>query len=165
MRRSIFLYLFVFALLLTIFEYVNARRMLEGKNNEIENLEYKLAESEKKNDSLDAENTSLNYFTLNSNEEAISYFEEQGLDAAEVAQQIENQIISQNKADSDNTLVPYEGMEGKMRVNKIKILNHKWIIADFTDGTYWGEMFITYYIDENKNLVLNTEESFLYPKN
>ncbi|HET8754331.1 MAG TPA: hypothetical protein VFM59_08210 [Salinimicrobium sp.] len=164
MRKSLFLYLFVFAALLAIFQYVNARRMLESKNEDIEALENELASTQQQNDSLASENSSLNYFTLDSNEEAISYFEEQGLDAAEVANQIENQIISQNKADADNPLVPYEGMEGKMRVNKIKILNHKWILADFTDGTYWGEMFISYYIDENNNLILETENSFLYPR-
>lgn len=164
MRRSIFLYLFVFAALLAIFAYVNGRRMLEGKNDEIEVATSKLAKSKKKIDSLESVNSSLNYFTLNSNEEALSYFEEQGLNASEVAQQIENQIISQNKVDADNALVPYEGMEGKMRVNRIKILNHKWILADFTDGTYWGELFITYYIDENNNLILETENSLLYPR-
>ncbi|UJH91838.1 hypothetical protein LZ575_04035 [Antarcticibacterium sp. 1MA-6-2] len=147
----------------TIFIYVNDKKILDAQSRKLENLEERLIEAEESNKTLKGENLNLQYFSLSNNEEAISYFEERGIDAIELAQLVENEIISRNQADRDNELVPFAGMEGKMRINKIKILNHKWIIADFTDGTYWGELFITYDIDENSNLVLNTEKSFLYP--
>lgn len=81
----------------------------------------------------------------------------------EFTSKVEDEIISRNKANEDNKLVPFEGMEGVMRINKVKVLNHKWIIADFTDGKYWGELLISYEMDENNNLQLITEKSFLYP--
>lgn len=164
MRSKILLYAFIFMLMFTIFVYVNDKKILEAKQDIIENLITKVNATEAKNDSLISENLNLNYFSLNQNEEVISYFENRGIDAKELAQKVEDAIISRNRAEEDNELVPFEGMEGVMRVNKVKILNHKWIIADFTDGTYWGELLISYDLDENNNLILNTEKSFLYPR-
>ena len=63
-------------------------------------------------------------------------------------------------------IVPYASSEGRrMMINTVKLLNHKWIIADFSDGEYWGEVFITYEITEDKQLKFNLVESFLYPFN
>lgn len=163
MRSKIFLYLFIFTLMFTIFIYVNDKKILDAKEAQIENLEDKIARVEASNKNITDDNQRLQYFSLERNEEAISYFEERGIDASQLAQVVEDEIIGRNTAASDNELIPYSGMEGVMRINKIKILNHKWIIADFTDGTYWGELFIIYDIDDNNNLILNTEKAFLYP--
>lgn len=163
MRKSLLLYLFVFAVLIIVFQYVNAKNMLASKNERIEKLEERLEAEENFSDSLSSQNASLAVFSLDSNDAALTYFEDRGYDAVQVAQQIEDQIISRNRASEDNELVPFEGMEGAMRINQIRILNHKWIIANFTDGTYWGEVFITYDIDDNNQLHLETEKSLLYP--
>jgi hypothetical protein len=41
---------------------------------------------------------------------------------------------------------PYVGQdkigENKFIINKVKILNHRWIIADFSDGNIWGEVYL-----------------------
>lgn len=165
MRSKIFLYLFIFTLMFTIFIYVNDKKILDSRDADITRLENRLEQEQEKNLNLAGENKDLLYFSLENNEEAISYFEDRGIDPEVLINLIEDEIIGRNKADDDNELVPYAGMDGAMRINKVKILNHKWIIADFTDGTYWGELFISYDIDENRNLQLNTERSFLYPAN
>src|SRR5690606_21547907 len=165
MRSKIFLYLFIFTLMFTIFIYVNDKKILDNKDAYIENLEYKLRKSENTERSLLSENNDLKYFSLSENEEALTYFENNGIDAQQLEQTLEDEIIGRNSANEDNALVPFKGMNGVMRINKIKVLNHKWIIADFTDGTYWGEVLITYDIDEEKNLKFSTEKSFLYPYN
>jgi len=48
-------------------------------------------------------------------------------------------------------------------INKVKLLNHKWIIADFSDGKYWGELFITYVINDDEKIIFNLAKSFMYP--
>jgi hypothetical protein len=58
--------------------------------------------------------------------------------------------------------VPFEGMAGDMKINKLKFLNHKWILADFTDNTYWGEMILEYYFNDKNELELTPIASFLY---
>ena len=165
MRSKIISYLLIFMFLFTIFIYVNDKKILDAKEEKIEKFQDRVAELEKEIEQLENDNLNLNYFSLAENEEAISYFENSGIDSKELSQAIEDEIIGRNTATEDNDLVPFEGMDGVMRINKVKILNHKWIIADFTDGTYWGELFISYELDENKNLILNTEKSFLYPQN
>lgn len=165
MRSKIFLYLFIFTLMFTVFIYVNDKKILDSRDADIARLENRLEEEQEKNRSLLGENKDLLYFSLLNNEEAISYFEERGIDPEVLSELVEEEVIGRNKADVDNELVPYAGMDGVMRINKVKLLNHKWIIADFTDGTYWGELFILYDIDENNNLILNTEKAFLYPVN
>lgn len=165
MRSRIFLYLFIFTLMFTVFIYVNDKKILDSRDADIARLENRLEEEQEKNRNLLVENNDLSYFSLLKNEEAISYFEDRGIDPDVLSRLVEDELIGRNKANEDNDLVPYAGMDGVMRINKVKLLNHKWIIADFTDGTYWGELFILYDIDENNNLILNTEKAFLYPVN
>ena len=164
MRSKIISYLLIFMFLFTIFIYVNDKKILDSKEEKIEKFQERVSQLEKQNEQLERENLNLNYFSLAENEEAISYFEGSGIDSKKLAQIVEDEIIGRNRAAEDNDLVPFAGMEGVMRINKVKILNHKWIIADFTDGTYWGEILISYELDDNKNLILNTEKSFLYPQ-
>ncbi|WP_295179171.1 hypothetical protein [uncultured Christiangramia sp.] len=163
MRSKILMYLFIFALLFCIFIYVNDKRILDSKQEKIEQLEDKLSEVEL-NQEQQSIATSEDYFNLQDNEDAITYFQNNGVETEGLITKIEDAIISKNSASNDNPLVPHAGMEGSMRINKIKVLNHKWIIADFTDGSYWGEVFLTYTIQEDGAPVFNTEQSFLYPK-
>lgn len=165
MRSKIFIYLFIFTLMFTIFIYVNDKKILDSRDAQIENLESRLIQSQAVIEELQSRNNELEYFSLSKNEEALTYFENMGINAAELERVLEDEIVGRNRANEGNDLIPFEGIDGVMRINKVKVLNHKWIIADFTDGTYWGELFISYEIDENKNLTLNTEKSFLYPVN
>ena len=162
MRNKILMYLFIFSLLFTIFIYVNDKRILDSKQERIESLENKLMEVEDDfNSSIVEENE--DYFSLEDNEDAITYFENKDIDSQDLILKIEDAIISKNSAEQDNPLVPLAGMEGFMRINKIKVLNHKWVIADFTDGTYWGEVFLSYEVSEDGELNFYPEKSFLYP--
>lgn len=163
MRKNILLYLFIFSLLFTIFIYVNDKKILDSRDADIQNLKGQVELLEMEIDSLAELNENARYFSLLENEDAMTYFENHGIEAATVSETVENELISKNKIDTDNSYVPFDGMEGDMHINKVKILNHKWVIADFTDGTYWGEVFFTYYIDEEGNLELVAEKSFLYP--
>lgn len=163
MRRSFFLYLFVFSLLLAVIIYANGKRIADSKDERINYLEEQLALAQKKTDSLISEKNAADSFSLVTNEEALSYLENRGFNPSEIMERVESELINRNRADADNDLVPFEGMDGYFRINKIKILNHKWLIASFTDGTYWGDLFLTYEIDDEGNLEITTEKAILYP--
>jgi hypothetical protein len=165
MRRSLFLYLFVFTALMAIFMYVSGSQMLEQKEESIAELEQELELANSRNDSLYSEVRNASSFSLESNEEALSYLENRGFDPSNVSRQVEDALISRNRSDADNDLVPYEGMEGFFRINKVKLLNHKWAIASFSDGAYWGDLFVSYELLDNGTLELNTEKAVLYPRN
>ncbi len=161
MRNKILMYLFIFTLLFAIFIYVNDKRILDAKQEKIGSLETQLAEAEAEKEIAISKNE--DYFSLMGNEDAITYFENKGIDTKDIIARIEDALISNNSATEDNPLVPLAGMEGNMRINKIKVLNHKWVIADFTDGTYWGEVFFTYEVDESGTITFYPENSFIYP--
>lgn len=164
MKNKIFLYLFIFAALFILFQFMNAKKAKESYDTKIETLKTKITTKEATIDSLINANMDLTYFSLDSNEDAVSYFEEMGYDANKLALTISDQIVGQNKAGEDNPIIPFVGMEGNMNINKVRLLNHKWIIADFTDGVYWGELFILYEVKEGGVIDFEVEKSFLYPR-
>jgi len=164
MGNKILMYLFIFTLLFTIFIYVNDKKILDSKEERIESLTEKLAEVEAETGNYDDLTTDEDYFSLKNNEDAISYFENKGINSEDLILRIEDAIISKNSIEGDNPVVPVDGMEGDMKVNKIKVLNHKWIIADFTDGTYWGEVFLSYEVAQDGAIEFISEKSFIYPQ-
>lgn len=142
---------------------MNEKKIFENQEKQIASLE-KL--NEKQTDSimkLRDQVAELNYFTLQGNENAMTYLESFGYNAKDIEELVSSQLYDQNLVKGDNPLVPFSGIEGEMKINKLKFLNHKWILADFTDGKYWGEMLLEYVIDDNKQLKLNTIGSLLYP--
>ena len=53
-------------------------------------------------------------------------------------------------------------MEGPVKINKIKVLNHRWIIADFSDGKHWGELFIRYELKKDLGIDFTLVDHLLY---
>lgn len=164
MKKNIYLYLFVFSALLAIFMYVNSKNIVDKYETDITALKEKEEENKKKIMDLEDENLDLLYFNLENNDDALSYFERDGYDTSELIPFFRDELYTLNEGDGDHPLVPYASMTGKkMLINKVRLLNHKWIIADFSDGEYWGEMLLTYEITPNRELKFNVVESLLYP--
>ncbi|MCR8667614.1 hydrolase [Aestuariibaculum sp. M13] len=164
MKQRIFMYLFVFAMLLVLFQFVNSKRVFEDMNKNIGDYKEQLQQYKDSLVTMQHEIADLSHFNLNRNEDAISYFENQGYNTSELIPIIKDELYKLNEVKGEHPMVPYAASEGKrMMINTIKLLNHKWIIADFTDGKYWGEMFLTYYINEDQQIEFNVVESFLYP--
>ncbi|TYA67293.1 hydrolase, partial [Seonamhaeicola marinus] len=112
------------------------------------------------------ENAYLNaaHFNLAHNEDAISYFEADGYNIDSLIPLVKDELYKLNEVKGQHPIVPYGSSEGrKMMINTVKMLNHKWIIADFSDGEFWGEVFLTYQINNNHTVTFTLVESFLYP--
>ncbi|NER16489.1 hydrolase [Spongiivirga citrea] len=151
MRSRIFLYLFVFTALLALFLYVNGNNAMKMQTkkllNSVENR-HELKDSIK---NLLLENEELNRFTLKGNSDAQEYFNDLYIDSLELY--LKDKVYEYNEIKGDNPLIPYEGMEGDMKINSIKILNHRWMIAEFSDGKYWGEVLLRYFYDNDTRKV------------
>jgi len=121
-------------------------------NNKIDSLEnrYKL---------LDKRFTDEIYFSLNDNQEALEHFNYINVDS--LASYIRDELYEKNINQNANNFVPISNTNYKYLINKVKILNHKWIIADFSNGSSWGEMWIEYYFDKNK-VVFDVKDFFIY---
>lgn len=103
------------------------------------------------------------YFSLDTNEEALVYFDD--LDFPVTSARIKDALYNTNLLGEEESLVPYAQMGGKFLINKIKVLNHKWVIADFSDGTFWGELLIKYQVAADGTLTFTVLEHFLYAAN
>ena len=160
------MYLFIFALLLIIFQYVKAKNVFEEYESKITGFENKVTNLEKSNDSLIDLNLDLKYFTINEKEDALTYFENRGYNTQELIPFIKDQLNELNLYEGDeHPLVPYPSLSGnKMLINKISIVNHRWILTDFTDGKYWGELFLTYDLTDDGQLKFKTVEYLIYPR-
>ncbi|GGZ69065.1 hypothetical protein GCM10007028_02510 [Algibacter mikhailovii] len=149
-----------------LFQYVNAKRVFEDMDNKLSKYKSQLVKYKDSVSVLEEDIMEVSHFNLNRNEDAISYFEDQGYEINELIPFIKDELYKLNEVKGDHPIVPYAASEDrKMMINTVKLLNHKWIIADFSDGEYWGEIFLTYEITENKELKFNLVEYFLYPFN
>ena len=166
MKRAIFMYLFFFAMLFVIFQYMNEKKIFGKQENKIESQRNKINKLKDQvkviTDSLETL-SNFDYFSLQGNENAISYIESLGFEALEIETFVSDYIYDQNLKKGNNQLVPYEGINGDMKINKLKFLNHKWILADYTDGRYWGEMVLEYYVKKNREIELKQISSLMYP--
>ena len=160
------MYLFVFSILLVLFQYVNSKRVFEDMNHKLDGYKAQLTKSKDSIAVLQNENLELSHFNLERNEDAISYFENKGYNVSELIPMIKDELYKLNEDKGEHPIIPYGSEEGRrMMINTVKLLNHKWIIADFSDGQFWGELFLTYEITEEKELKFTLAESFLYPLN
>lgn len=162
MKSKIFMYLFFFSILLLLFMFMNQKSIYEKQQKEIDRLTEKVKASTDSISSMEDRILDLNYFTLQGNENPVSYLENIGLDAAEVENTLTEDIYDLNLTKGGNPLINLEGY-GEMRINKVKFLNHRWIQADFSDGRVWGELLIDYFYDENMQVELTPISTVFYP--
>ena len=161
MKKNIFIYLFVFTALILVFQLVNSNKILnrlEGKLSATSKLNKQLKDSIfNVQRQLDASSD----FVLEGNEYALRYFEP--LSIENIEGRVMDALYETNLLRDKNELIPYAAMDRTFLINKVKVLNHRWIIADFSDGTHWGELFLTYEIDKRGGVSFELREQFLYP--
>lgn len=103
------------------------------------------------------------YFSLEHNGNAQNYLEE--YEVTKLIPQVKDALLEYNTGKDGNKYtdqVPFG--DKKFIINKMKVLNHRWIIADFSNGEYWGEVLLKYFVNEDKSISFETIQSFIYPK-
>ena len=165
MKSRVFMYLFIFSALLIIFQYVNSKNIIDKYEKDIKTYEATMTTQEKAIATLEEHNFELNYFNIDRNDKSLDYFVAQGYDTDKLITSISEGLYNMNDYEGDDhPIVPFVSMtDSKLLINKIRILNHRWILANFTDGKHWGEIFVTYEIDANNNLKYKLVEYFMYP--
>ncbi len=162
MKSKIFLYLFIFAALIGLYFFVSGDNRVKDQNVKIEQLN---ASVDGLRDSLQAAQLKvldMQYFSLENNDDALAYYDH--LELENPSRYIADKLLETNEKRGDNPLIPYEGMESDFKINKIKILNHKWIVADFSDGKYWGELVIGYELKDNLGVDFTLLDHLLYTR-
>lgn len=164
MKQRIFMYLFIFTLLIVLFQYVSAKRVFVDMDRELVKSRKEAIKFKDSVAVLRKDNWEASHFNLERNEDAITYFEKDGYKIDALIPFIKDELYKLNEVKGQHPIIPYAASAGrKMLLNTVKMLNHKWIIADFSDGEFWGEIFLTYEITADKELKFTLVESFLYP--
>lgn len=163
MKSNIYLYLFIFSALIAL--YLGVSSWNKERSAELR-IERQKSEINELNDSLQVAQVKwldLQYFSLENNDDALVYYDHLKLE--DPSRYISDKLLETNERKGDNPLVPYEGMESNFKINRIKLLNHKWIIADFSDGKYWGELILKYELKDDLSVDFTLLDHLLYTGN
>ncbi|TDE06980.1 hypothetical protein [Flavobacterium sandaracinum] len=166
MKKSLFLYLSILAVLFAVFTY-----SFLGSEVKFEQERYKKTTT-KLRDSINLLTTKLadaNYFSLEKNENAQNYFDsgssEKRIQYEKLIPVVTEKLLDLNANPKGN---PFTGQDqigaNKFIINKVKVLNHRWIIADFSDGDIWGEVLLKYFVNEDESISFEVNQSLLYQK-
>jgi len=162
MRKSLFLYLFIIAVLMNVFtyKYFTSKEASEQKS-EKENME----------SNTDAKVTPANdygkdAFILENNDRAQNYLYESYKinDIPAFEEKVKQTLLAFNDSPEGNKYTDQVKMgEQKYIINEVKFLNHRWIIANYSNGNLWGEVLLKYFVEENGSISFEIMNSYLYP--
>ena len=157
MKRNLLLYGLVFSVLINIFQMVNSSNILK-RSEEVSTISKK--ELKKAKDSI-VKLIEKDKFSLDNNEYAQEYYFEHNLKALQT--KVKEDLMAFNADKKGNKYVSYEQIgENPFLINSVKILNHRWIIANFSDGKVWGEVLIKYFHNTDKPTDFETVETLIY---
>ena len=162
MKNKIFIYLFVFASLIALYLFVSSGKLAEVKDTKIDKLESEIVSLQDSVQNLNLKVLDMQYFSLENNDDALAYYDHLNLN--DPSRYIADKLLETNEAKGNNPLIPYEGMKGDFKLNKIKILNHEWIVSDFSDGQFWGEVLIKYELKDDTSVDFTMIDHLLYTR-
>jgi hypothetical protein len=162
MKKQLLLYLFIVSLLMNVFTYMYFSKKDISIQKKFDNLALKYKDSLQNlsNTLFDAD-----YFSLDKNDRAQNYLAESNIDYAALQPKIKEALLEYNSDAEGNKYVDQSKMgDQKFIINKIKIVNHRWIIADYSNGELWGEVLLQYFIEPDNSISFQTLSTYLYPK-
>lgn len=165
MKRSLFLYLFIIAALINVFTftfYSNQEKML---SRQIAGTTKKYTDSIA---SLANRLDDANYFSFEQNSNAQDYFAVTApisIPNEKLSMYVIDQLLTYNEDPAGNIYTGQTPLsDKKFIINKAKVLNHRWLIADYSDGTYWGEVLLKYFINSDQTVSFEVMSSILHQK-
>jgi hypothetical protein len=153
--KKIILYALIFSVLMNIFQLMYSTKKFNYDEDRNQKFTLKMNDSIKK---LTVEKEDGDYFSLAHNDKAIDYLEK--YDVQELMPKIKEKLMDLNTNPNGNKLIPYDNMV----INKVRFLNHRWIIADYTGPSGWGEIIIKYFIEKDESVTFEVGETLLYPQ-
>ena len=166
MKRSLMLYLIILIVLMNIYTYMFLSKEVAFEQDRYNKVTTKLKDSLK---SVTNKLADANYFSLEKNENAQNYFDsgsaEKTIQYEKLIPVVTEKLLDYNSNPKGN---PYTGQDqigaNKFIINKVRILNHRWIIADYSDGEIWGEVLLKYFVNPDESISFEVNQSLLYQK-
>ena len=159
MRNKIIQYLLIFVSLIALYLFVSDMNKSEAfaasqdrMTNRINTLKDSIAE-------LVIEQTDNAYFSLAVNRDAQQAHPD--FSPEELQNIFQEYILLSNNNSKGNPLLSSLGSD--WIINKIHVVNHQWILADFTNGTQWGDALFQYQMKANSKPCLRLLNHVMYP--
>lgn len=160
MKKQLLLYLFILSLLMNVFTYMYFSKKEASTQSKLTTTSKKLNDSIK---GLTDKMYDADYFSLEQNSRAQNYLASSNLDYSVLAPKIKEDLLEFNSDPEGNKYVDQPKMGNQQFIiNKIKILNHRWIIADYSNGSLWGEALILYFVEPDSSVRFQTISTYLY---
>jgi len=160
MKIKIISYLLIFVSIILLFQIVNSGRILKREEALLDYKENSIVILKSQKEILENQIEEESYFSLFGNQKAINLLGAKYNDSIVLV--IKDALYEINISDKKKLIIPYEDLGGVFLMNQVKVLNHKWIIANFSNGSMWGELLIEYVMEE-KEINFKTIDHFLYP--
>ena len=166
MKNSLLLYLFIIILLLNVFTYMYFSKQLTFVKDKSAKTE---AKWKKDLEVANAKLVDANYFSLEKNENAQNYFNPDNatktIQVEKLIPVVTEKLMDLNANPEGNPFVGQDQIgANKFIINKVRILNHRWIIAEFSNGDLWGQILVKYFVAEGKPTDFETVETVLYER-
>lgn len=166
MKKSLTLYLLILLVLVNLFTYVFLSKQVKFEQTNYDKLS---AHYTKMKDSMLIRLSDADYFSLENNQNAQDYFENKTtgkfIAPEKLIPFLKDKLLDFNENPNGNPYTGFDPIDGKkFIINKTKVLNYRWIIADFNNGDVWGEAIIKYFINDNGTVSFEVAETLIYPK-
>lgn len=100
------------------------------------------------------------YFSIDKNENAQKVFAPQNLEP--VMNKVVQDFTELNKQEGGNPLLPVDGSGETPKLNKLSVINHKWLIVDFYTESMIGEALIKYEYFPDKKTEFKVIDTVIY---
>ena len=159
MRNKIIQYLLIFISLIALYLFVSDMNKSEAFAASQERMTERVETLKDSINQLVVEQTENAYFSLAVNRDAQQAHPD--FSPVELQNILEDYVLSTNDIPNGNPLLSALGSD--WIINKIHVVNHQWILADFTNGTQWGDALIVYQIKSNGKPYLRLLNHVMYP--
>jgi hypothetical protein len=166
MKKSLLIYLIILVVLMNVFTFMYFSKQRDFERDHSKKTELRLKDSLV---SITKKLDEASYFSLAKNENAQNYFNPENatktISINKLIPIVTEKLLDLNSNPKGNPFIGQDQIgANKFIINKVQILNHRWIIADFSDGEYWGEVLLKYFINEDESVSFETVQSFIYQK-
>ena len=100
------------------------------------------------------------YFSIDKNENAQKQFAPQEIET--VMSKVVQDFSELNQQEGGNPLLPVDSTGNPTKVNKMSVINHKWLIIDFYGEGVVGELIIKYNYSPDKTTEFTVLDTVLY---
>ena len=159
MQNKIIQYLLIFISLIALYLFVSDLNKTEAFATSQERMTNRMEKLKDSIAQLVTDQTEHAYFSLMLNRDAQQAYP--NLSPVDLQLLLEAYLLEQNDAPNGNPLLSSIG-KGWI-VNKISIVNHQWLLADFSDGIQWGDALFQYEVNINKQARLRLLNHVMYP--